>query len=30
MIHLKDFYIRKKEQLPDQTEMFNCNKRFLV
>lgn len=25
MIHLKDFYIRKKEQLPDQTEMFNCN-----
>ena len=26
MIHLKDFYIRKKEQLPDQTEMFNCNK----
>jgi len=25
MIHLKDFYIRKKELLPDQTEMFNCN-----
>lgn len=25
MIHLKDFYIRKKEQLPDQTDMFNCN-----
>ena len=25
MIHLKDFYIRKKEQLPDQTEMFNCD-----
>ncbi|MCI8600162.1 MAG: sugar phosphate isomerase/epimerase [Oscillospiraceae bacterium] len=25
MVHLKDFYIRKKEQLPDQTEMFNCD-----
>ena len=25
MIHLKAFYIRKKELLPDQTEMFNCN-----
>ncbi|MBR6790066.1 MAG: sugar phosphate isomerase/epimerase [Oscillospiraceae bacterium] len=25
MIHLKDFYIRKKSLLPDQTEMFNCN-----
>ena len=25
MIHLKDFYIRKKDLLPDQTEMFNCN-----
>lgn len=24
MIHLKDFYIRKKEQLPGQTEMFRC------
>ena len=25
IIHLKDFYIRKKSQLPGQTEMFNCD-----
>lgn len=25
IIHLKDFYIRTKEQLPSQNEMFNCN-----
>ena len=30
MIHLKDFYIRKKEQLPDQTEMFQLRQRQLV
>ena len=26
IIHFKDFYIRKKDRLPGQTEMFNCNK----
>ncbi|MGI5894200.1 MAG: sugar phosphate isomerase/epimerase family protein [Candidatus Merdivicinus sp.] len=25
IIHLKDFYIRKKSVLPGQAEMFNCN-----
>ncbi len=25
IIHFKDFYIRKKDRLPGQTEMFNCN-----
>ena len=25
IIHLKDFYVRKKSALPGQTEMFNCN-----
>lgn len=25
IIHLKDFYIRTKAQLPSQNEMFNCN-----
>ena len=25
IIHFKDFYVRKKERLPGQTEMFNCN-----
>ena len=25
IIHFKDFYIRKKDRLPRQTEMFNCN-----
>ena len=25
IIHLKDFYIRSKEQLPGQNEMFNCD-----
>ena len=25
IIHFKDFYVRKKDRLPGQTEMFNCN-----
>ena len=25
IVHFKDFYIRKKDRLPGQTEMFNCN-----
>ena len=25
IIHLKDFYIRRKDQLPGQNEMFNCD-----
>ena len=25
IIHFKDFYVRNKNQLPGQTEMFNCN-----
>lgn len=25
IIHFKDFYIREKNRLPGQTEMFNCN-----
>ena len=25
IIHFKDFYVRNKDRLPGQTEMFNCN-----
>lgn len=25
IIHFKDFYVRSKDRLPGQTEMFNCN-----